>query len=202
VEGTLEAYLRRTDILDWDHPSIQALADQLRAASADRVDIARRSFEWVRDEIEHSYDFRRNPVTCHASEVLAEGTGYCFAKSHLLAALLRANGIPAGLCYQRLRMAGPSESFCLHGLNGVHLPKSGWYRLDPRGNKPGINAQFVPPTEQLAFAASQSGEVDLRDVLADPLSCVVEALHEHTTWDAFARHLPDARLAASDAAVT
>jgi len=37
-----------------------------------------------------------NPVTCKASDVLIYGTGYCYAKSHLLAALLRANAIPAG----------------------------------------------------------------------------------------------------------
>jgi len=43
---------------------------------------------------------QRDVVTCSASEVLREGTGICFAKSHLLAALLRAVGIPAGLCYQ------------------------------------------------------------------------------------------------------
>ncbi|WP_338430147.1 transglutaminase domain-containing protein [Synechococcus elongatus] len=29
-------------------------------------------------------------------------TGYCYAKSHLLVALLRACSIPAGFCYQRL----------------------------------------------------------------------------------------------------
>lgn len=193
----MEAYLRRTDILDWDHPSIQGVAYRLRSGSPDVVDVARRTFEWVRDEIEHSHDFRRNPVTCRASEVLAEGTGYCFAKSHLLAALLRANGIPAGLCYQRLALKGNGERFCLHGLNGVHLPEWGWYRVDPRGNKPGIDAQFVPPKEQLAFAANLSGEADPRDVLADPLLCVVDALHEHGTWDAFAAHLPDANLAQS-----
>lgn len=27
----------------------------------------------------------QNPVTCRASEVLVHGTGYCYAKSHLLA---------------------------------------------------------------------------------------------------------------------
>ncbi len=63
--------------------------------------IAHRCFEFVRDEVRHSWDFKENPVTCHASEVLRHRTGYCYAKTHLLAALLRANRIPAGLCYQR-----------------------------------------------------------------------------------------------------
>ena len=90
-------------------------------------------------------DFGRVEVTCRASDVLAARTGFCYAKSHLLAALLRANGIPAALCYQRLSIDGQGPPFCLHGLNAVHLPEHGWYRIDARGNKPGVDAQFTPP---------------------------------------------------------
>ena len=79
-----------------------------------------------------------NPVTCRASDVLKYRTGYCFAKSHLLAALLRANQIPAGLCYQRLTIDHPpvqgsidtNPPHTLHGLNAVLLPEFGWYRMD------------------------------------------------------------------------
>lgn len=57
--------------------------------------IAKACFEWVRDEIHHSYDYQMSPVTCRASDVLQHKTGYCYyAKSHLLVALLRANEIP------------------------------------------------------------------------------------------------------------
>ncbi|MBI2949982.1 MAG: hypothetical protein HYY23_20300 [Verrucomicrobia bacterium] len=41
--------------------------------------------------------------------------GFCYAKSHLLAALLRARGIPAALCYQRLAFDAAGSAFCLHG---------------------------------------------------------------------------------------
>ena len=79
---------------------------------------------------------------------------------------LRANNIPAGLCYQRLRRDA-SPGFSLHGLSAAFLPKYGWYRLDPRGNKPGIDAQFAPPHEQLAWSADASaGEEDLPGVWA------------------------------------
>ena len=54
----------------------------------DEVSCARRTFTWVRDEIQHSVDFRRDEVTCRASDVLAARTGFCYSKSHLLAALL------------------------------------------------------------------------------------------------------------------
>jgi transglutaminase-like putative cysteine protease len=98
----MKHYLGSSDCVDWQHPLVSAKARELAAGSDDCIEIARRCFEFVRDEIRHSWDYQLNPVTCRASEVLIHGTGYCYAKSHLLAALLRANSIPAGLCYQRL----------------------------------------------------------------------------------------------------
>jgi len=154
----------------------------------------RRCFEFVRDQIRHSADFKLNPVTCRASDVLKHKTGYCYAKSHLLAALLRANGIPAGFCYQRLALDDDGRQFCLHGFNGMLLPGVGWYRADPRGNRVGIDAQFVPPVERLAFDASLPGEVDSPDIWVDPLPAVVEALRAHDRAAILAQHLPDVAL--------
>ena len=87
----------------------------------------------------------------------------------LLAALLRAAGIPAGLCYQRLSVAGHGPPFSLHGLNAVFLRGHGWYRIDARGNKPGVAAAFSPPIEKLAFAILSPEEADLPEIWAEPL---------------------------------
>jgi transglutaminase-like putative cysteine protease len=114
----VDQFLRSTEVIDWRHPAIVAQAQVLRADLVEAGDIARRCFAWVRDEIKHSGDFGLTPVTCLASEVLREGSGYCYAKSHLLAALLRANGIPAGLCYQRLSLDDEGRRFCLHAHKG------------------------------------------------------------------------------------
>ncbi|MDC0312378.1 hypothetical protein OAL27_00330 [Verrucomicrobiales bacterium] len=46
------------------------------------------------------------------------------------------------------------------GLNAVYLPDHGWYRVDPRGNKDGVDAQFDPPQEKLAWAIRNDGEID------------------------------------------
>ncbi|WP_239649943.1 transglutaminase-like domain-containing protein [Methylocucumis oryzae] len=137
-------FIAPNSVIDWQHPLILAKARQLAEGENDEVVIARRCFEFVRDEIKHSWDYRLNPVTCLASDVLRYGTGFCYAKSHLLAALLRANQIPAGLCYQRLRLDPDTNSFCLHGLNAVYLKRYGWYRIDAHGNKPGVEAAFLP----------------------------------------------------------
>lgn len=184
-------FLAATEIVDWQTPPVRSRAAELSRGLTDPVDIARSCFEWVRDRIQHSSDFQRNPVTCNASQVLAEGTGFCFAKSHLLAALLRANGIPAGFCYQRLSLDEAGSAFCLHGFNAVYLPVYGWYRLDARGNKPGVDARFTPPVERLAFAVSLPGERTFPEILEAPLPSVVSALSRHSRWDAFLHDLPD-----------
>src|SRR5216683_4171267 len=117
----MEKFLRDTEAIDWTDPAVFSKARDLSKSTTGVHEIVRRCFEWVRDSIQHSADFQRNPVTCSASEVLSSGTGYCYAKSHLLAALLRANRIPAGLCYQRLTIQDDKPPFCLHGLNAVYL---------------------------------------------------------------------------------
>lgn len=166
-------------------------AKELSQGLNTHVDIARSCFEFVRDEIRHSKDYQLNPVTCKASEVLMYKTGYCYSKSHLLAALLRANGIPAGICYQRLTIDDDRPPFCLHALNAVHLPVTGWYRIDARGNKPGVDAQFIPPVEKLAFPLAAEGEVDLPGVLYEPLPQVIAVLHSSKTFQDVADNLPD-----------
>jgi transglutaminase-like putative cysteine protease len=188
---SLEPFLRSTEVVDWQHPAVLAKARALSSGHADPTQISRHCFEFVRDEIQHSNDFHRNPTTCSASETLRERTGYCYAKSHLLAALLRANKIPAGFCYQRLSIDDNGAPYSLHGLNAVYLPQFGWYRIDARGNKPGVDAQFHPPLEQLAFRLKLAEERAFPEILSDPLVVVVNALRAHPTWDAVLANLPD-----------
>jgi transglutaminase-like putative cysteine protease len=189
-------FLASTDVVDWYHPDVQTAAWFLASGQSDPVKVAKRCFEWVRDEIQHCMDFQRTEVTCRASEVLTHGTGFCYAKSHLLAALLRANRIPAGFCYQRLSIDDNGPPFCLHGFNAVWLPDHGWYRIDargnrPRGDKPGIDCQFDPPRERLAFDPQLPGEAALREILAEPLPLVVDALCNSATLAAVLANLPD-----------
>lgn len=185
-------YLGASRHIDFGYPEVRATAHRLAARGGSRQDIARACFEFVRDEIAHSADVRRGPVTCSASSVLRNGVGFCYAKSHLLAALLRANGIPAGLCYQRLATGDPRAPYCLHGLNAVWLEDIGWYRIDPRGNKPGVDARFDPPREALAFTpGADPGEADLPGIWVEPLPVVVEVLTRSASFEEVLAGLPD-----------
>jgi transglutaminase-like putative cysteine protease len=184
-------FLAATRVVDFDHPAVRSLARDLVAGENNPADVAKRCFEWVRDEIQHSMDYRREELTCKASDVLTNRTGFCYAKSHLLAALLRANQIPAGFCYQRLSIDGVGPPYSLHGLNAVWSSETGWYRIDARGNKAGINAKFTPPIERLAFPIQYDGEYDLPGVYPEPLPIIVEALAKYETASELAVYLPD-----------
>jgi transglutaminase-like putative cysteine protease len=181
-------YLAPSAVIDHEHPAVRRQAAMLARGVNGRDELARRCFLFVRDAIDHSFDINAGAVTCSASEVLQAGHGICYAKSHLLAALLRANAIPAGFGYQRL--ADDDGGFVLHGYNTLWLPEHGWYRIDARGNTGGIDARFQPPQEQLAFATDGAGEVDYRLNLAAPPACVVRALQQSETVAALHRALP------------
>ncbi len=187
-------YLLPSQYIDCDHLSVSEKAAELADGVSSELDLVKICFEFVRDDIKHSWDYRMNPVTCKASEVLIHGTGYCYAKSHLLAALLRANAIPAGLCYQRLTVESDGPPYCLHGLNAVYLERHGWYRIDARGNKPGVFADFCPPTEKLAFPIIDALDRDFPDILAEPLPLVVKALTLYKTVEEVFENLPDAEV--------
>lgn len=187
----LEPFLAATEVIDWHEPTIRTLADTLSQHTQGESALTKRTFEFVRDNIQHCIDYGRDEVTCRASDVLRVGTGYCYAKSHLLAALLRANGIPTGFCYQRLSLDGDGAPFSLHGLNSVFLNGHSWYRVDARGNKHGVCAEFSPPREQLAFTTDAPGEFDFPGVLPEPLPLVIAALSDETSAADLVGRLPD-----------
>jgi len=187
----MEEFLASSDIIDFTHPTVAAKARELASGCVSDVEIARRCFEFVRDEIRHTGDAGEGITMLRASEVLEQAQGWCYAKSILLAALLRANGIPAALCYQRLSCSEYEDGiFCLHGLNAVYLKEYGWYRIDARGNKAGVDAQFDPPHEKLAFHLGEK-EYDLPDLYTEPLDVVVEALKTRKDYSEMIGHFPD-----------
>lgn len=190
----MDKYLAPSEIIDWENPLVMKRAKTLSEGIDSPIHIAKACFEYVRDEIKHSNDYQLNPVTCKASDVLEYKTGYCYAKSHLLAALLRANRIPSGLCYQRLAIHNNQPPFCLHGLNAVYLPDIGWYRVDARGNKDGVEAEFNPPAEKIAYPITVKGEADLQEIWAEPLAVVVEVLTSSVNFQDVANKLPDVDL--------
>ena len=189
----LREYLVSDAIVDWQTPAVREKALELTRALSDEVAKARCLYEWVRDSISHSDDADLDIVTCTASEVLHHGTGICFAKSHLLAALLRAVNIPAGFCYQVLRLDPPVDNEpVLHGFNAMYLASlDRWIRVDARGNTGRINAQFDLKKEQLAFAMDPSADEFIYEtIFAAPVSSVVNRLKMYKSRSELWQDLP------------
>ena len=152
----LSDYLKESDCIDYTNPLVAEKANQLKASSSDKLDYIEKAYKFVRDEIPHTWDAKLTVVSKNASDVLKNKTGICWTKSCLLAALLRANKIPAGISYQYLTRANDaSDGYIIHALNTVYIDSlQKWIRLDARGNKAGVNAQFSLEKEILKTSSN------------------------------------------------
>ena len=183
IKDTIDEYLSVSKYINWNENIIISKADEFKQKYADEISLIKAIYEFVRDEIKHSWDAQDKRVTKSATEVLEQGVGICWAKANLLAALLRACGIPSGICYQRLTLGDmPETGFCIHALNAVYIQSlNRWLRLDARGNKVGVDAQFDLEQERLAFPVHKDlGEVDYRFVYANPSDKLMQVLEENT----------------------
>lgn len=180
----LSDYLKEDDVIDYSDEAITQLADELYKKADSEMDYIKVAFEFVRDEVSHSADINEDMITCSASEVLIARHGICFAKSHLLAALLRCKSIPTGFCYQKLTFGDETSPVLVyHGLNDVYLNEyKKWIRLDARGNKGKINAHFSIDEEQLAYlVCTENGEEDGSVIYPAPDVKILEKLRNNKT---------------------
>ncbi|MGW2839326.1 transglutaminase-like domain-containing protein [Streptomyces sp. NPDC001493] len=190
----LNAYLAADEAIDHHHPYVRETAQRLGAETSDAYTYAEAAFTFVRDTIPHSADSGDLRVAWRASDVLATRNGICYAKSHALAALLRVADIPAALCYQRL-VDEEGGVPGVHGLVALRLPGRGhWSRIDPRGNKPGVDARFSLDRERLAWPVHPAfGGVDYPVLHASPHPEVLEVLRRardrHELWETLPRAL-------------
>lgn len=79
-----------------------------------------------------------------------------------------------------------------HGLNGVYISEyNRWIRLDARGNKEGVNAQFSIDEERLAFPIRpEKGEEDILIVFPEPDVKVLNKMREKKTRTGLWEDLP------------
>lgn len=192
------AFFAADEVIDHDHPLVRATAARLRAEAHDPYAYAEAAYNFVRDAIPHSADSGDPRVTWRASDVLEQRTGICHAKAHALTALLRAEGIPAGLCYQRL-VDDDGSGAVVHGLVALKFPGyDRWARQDPRGNKRGVDARFSLHEERLAWVPRPGlGERDYPALHATPPPAVLTALRQAVDrphlWRLLPTDLPDHR---------
>jgi transglutaminase-like putative cysteine protease len=138
-----EEFLLTTEFIDSDSPEIQAFAQKAVAGAMTPREKAVKLYYAVRDGI--YYDpYRIEPTrnAFQASTILRQGYGYCVAKAVVLAAVLRAEGIPCKLHFadvrnhlttERLKKLMQTDTFFYHGYNDIFLDGR-WIKVTPTFN--------------------------------------------------------------------
>jgi transglutaminase-like putative cysteine protease len=191
----LGRYLEDTITIDWQTPEVMARTRELLDGASIAEERVKRLFRFVRDEIKHSQDVETEAQTCRASEVLKHGTGLCYAKSHLLAGMMRIAGFPTGFCYVRLADEERSGRFSLHGFNAVYWqPRAAWIYLDARGNKDGVETEcrLESPWSLAYLPDPGKGESFLPFIYRRPGKRIIDLLERAPSLEAICRNLPDA----------
>jgi len=188
-----DRYLEDTIVVDWQTPSVLECAREFGRGAEQEPKRVEAAFLFVRDEIRQSLDGETDELPCSASQVLKAREGLSYAKSHLLAALLRAGGVPSGFGYQRIVDLETSAGYALHGFVVCWLSSlERWVALDPRGNTATVHTEFrVEGPPSLAYEPDpQSGEAVSWVFFARPLKGVVDLLDRGEGLGRVRRHLP------------
>jgi len=138
-----EEYLIPTEFIDSESPSIQAFAQQAVAGATTPREKAVRLYYAVRDGIYYDpYRIEPSRNSFKASTILRQGHGYCVAKAVVMAAVLRAQGIPCKLHFadvrnhlttERLKKMMQTDTFYYHGYNDIWLDDR-WVKVTPTFN--------------------------------------------------------------------
>lgn len=185
-------FLQEHEYIDFSSTLIIEKAKQLFNQINTDVEKAKIAFEFVRDEIPHSFDIEAKIITAKASDVLKYQTGICHAKANLLAALLRTQGIPTGMCFQHITLAGDdSLGYCVHCFNAIYVDNH-WINVDARGNTNGQNAQFSLDKPILAFPNRKNyNEFFWPGIYANPHKDTMKMLDNATCIQDILDNIPD-----------
>ena len=170
----MDKFLKEHKYINFNSPIIQLKAAELFDGLTDDVQKSKSAYEFVRDEIPHSFDIRSDAITAKASDVLENETGICHAKANLLAALLRSQKIPTGFCFQRMKIGNGAHA--VHCYNAIFI-NGCWIKVDARGNKEGVSAQFSLDEPMLAFPCRQEyDEYFYQGIFAEPHEATMQML--------------------------
>lgn len=188
----MNAFLSNNEYIDYNSEIIRNGVSELFGQSMTDLEKVKVAYEFVRDEIPHSFDCNATIITAKASDVLYHKTGICHAKANLLAALLRSQGIPTGFCYQHITLANDNSlGYCVHAYNAVFLNRK-WIKLDARGNKPGVNAQFSIDEPILAYKnRTEYDEYFWRGIYASPHMPTMKMLEKASCLQDIIDNIPD-----------
>jgi transglutaminase-like putative cysteine protease len=135
-------HLASTPWIESDHPAVQAFAREHVQGDTPREQ-AVALYRAVRDRMRYDpYRIDLSDAGMSASTVLQQGYGWCVPKAVLLAAVCRAQGIPARLGFadvrnhlstERLRNTMKTDVFAWHGYTSLWIDGA-WRKATPAFN--------------------------------------------------------------------
>jgi len=138
----MEAYLVATALINNDHQDVQKCSTNI-VSQGTPTERAIAIYYWVRDQIRYNpYVFGADEKHMRADFTIKSGESWCVPKAILMAALCRANGIPAGVGFadvrnhlstQRLRDSMKTDVFYYHGYCTIYLEDQ-WVKATPAFN--------------------------------------------------------------------
>lgn len=137
-------YLEPTFFIDADAGSVQDMAAEIAGGLPDPAEKAKAIFYWTRDRIRYSpYAMSTDPADYKASSIIDRGIGWCVQKACVLAALLRAAGIPSRLGFAdirnfqttaKLKNLMQTDIFFYHGYAELLINRK-WLKATPAFNR-------------------------------------------------------------------
>ncbi len=182
----MENYLRSTEFIDSDNPSVREFAERSVAEAATDTEKAVSLYYAVRDGFQYDpyvLDLRRESL--RASTLLTKTRGYCVEKAILLAASARSVGIPSRLSFyivrnhiatERLAEALEKDYLVFHGAAEMYLEEK-WVKTTPAFNKRLCDFLGVEPIEFDGTADAIFQEYDREG------NVFMEYLHDYGAFD-------------------
>jgi transglutaminase-like putative cysteine protease len=179
------SHLEATFFLDHDHASVRDFTQHVIAGASSPRERASLLFAAVRDQIWYDpYSVSEDPEHYRASHVLQAGRAYCVPKAVLLAAVLRAAGIPTRLGFADVRnhlqtdtlraVMGGTDLFVYHGYCSVYIDGR-WLKATPAFNVELCERFGVPPVEFEGRSDALMHAFTSDDL---PLGRILSALHQ------------------------
>jgi transglutaminase-like putative cysteine protease len=160
-----QSNFQETMFCNFNHTAVLHLAKKLAGDETDTGKITQTVFAYVRDNIRFGFDL----VQVKASQTLEKGYGVCWNKALLLAALLRANRVPARLAFNPVQrefmrpVLGDAYQTLPETINHcfaqVYLD-SDWICVDATLDAATYETFFVP--RDVAWGIDWNGTEDLR----------------------------------------
>lgn len=154
--SNLEMYLQPTYYIDSDSHEVIDYAKKITQGIDSDIEKAIKLYYAVRDEIYYDpYGIDPNPEFIKASSVLTKRSGFCVTKAILLAAVARAEKIPARLGFadvrnhltsERLRELMQTDVFVFHGYTEFFIANK-WVKATPAFNLSLCEKSGIKPLE-------------------------------------------------------